>query len=315
MKRVLLLILATLLGVAMLTGTANAATGTTVTVVAAGDIACGVDFNVVTPDQCQQAATARRAAQVNAKYALLLGDLAFPRDSLRDLRATFAPTWGKLTAALRPTPGNHGDTKVSFSDYDRFFGARADPLEPGCVRNCLNYYSFGTGSWHIVSLNTSSCDRFGCGDLRAELKWLKADLAEHPNKCNLAFMHTPLFSLGVAGNPGVKPLWDVLQGYGVDVVLAAHARNYQRFAPQLPSGKAAGNGITEIIAGTGGDRQQPVAVPPLPPVPNLRAAFKDFGVVQLTLGPGGWHSQFDSITGTVRDRASGTCHYGPLSPV
>jgi hypothetical protein len=313
MKRLLLLVTA-LLGVAVLVGGSNAATGATTTgtttVVAAGDIACGVDFNVVTPDQCQQAATARRAAQAHASYALLLGDLAFPHDSLRDLRATFKPTWfSKLQAVgakLRPTPGNHGDFLHSFTDYDRFFGRLADPLQPGCVHNCLNYYSFDTGSWHIVSLNTSSCDRFGCGDLRAELKWLKADLAEHSNKCNLAFMHTPLFSLNLKGNIGVKPLWDVMQAHGVDVVLAAHARNYQRFAPQTPAGVASKTGITEIIAGTGGIVQDPVA--DQFPVPNLRTAFNDFGVVQLALGPGTWHSQFDSITGTVRDPASGTCH-------
>jgi hypothetical protein len=117
-------------------------------------------------------------------------------------------------------------------------------------------------------------------------------------------MHNPLFSGGFGATAGVKVLWTVLQKHGVDLVLAGHAHNYQRFSSQTPTGTASASGITEIVAGTGGDSLQTLTT-----TKNQAAHINHtFGVVQLTLGTGGWTSKFVSTAGTTLDPSGGSCH-------
>jgi hypothetical protein len=99
-------------------------------------------------------------------------------------------------------------------------------------------------------------------------------------------------------------LWDVLQKHGVDLVVAGHAHNYQRFVSQTPSGTATAHGITELIAGTGGASLQTLTT-----TANQAAHINHtFGVVKLTLNAGGWASRFVSTAGASLDSATGTCH-------
>src|SRR2546426_5543969 len=53
----------------------------------------------------------------------------------------------------------------------------------------------------------------------------------------------------------VKPFWDDLYAAGAELIINAHMQDYERFAPQTPTGAAdPTNGIREIIVGTGGAR-------------------------------------------------------------
>jgi hypothetical protein len=84
---------------------------------------------------------------------------------------------------------------------------------------------------------------------------LRQDLTAHQAKCTLAYWHSPLFSSGLKhGNDlAVKPLWDALYAANADVVLGGHDHDYERFAPQNPTGKADSvRGIREFVVGTGG---------------------------------------------------------------
>jgi hypothetical protein len=97
----------------------------------------------------------------------------------------------------------------------------------------------------------------------------------------------------------------VMQAHAVDLVLAGHAHNYQRFAAQTPAGVRSATGITEIIAGAGGKDLQSSSGKG----PNQAAYVnKQFGVLQLGLTASGWTSSLRTIGGAVLDPASGSCH-------
>src|SRR2546427_8327733 len=93
---------------------------------------------------------------------------------------------------------------------------------------------------------------------------LKADLAASTKRCTLAYMHHPLFSSGTMADTTERPLWQDLYAAGADVVVAGHDHNYQRFAPQTPTGVADPiSGIREFVAGWGGGgRFSPPGAPP-----------------------------------------------------
>ena len=56
--------------------------------------------------------------------------------------------------------------------------------------------------------------------------------------------------------------------------------------------------------GTGGAAQiafsKPIRV-------GTRVRFNDYGVLRITLGAGSWSSEFDSISGQVRDKTGTNC--------
>src|SRR6266568_4244766 len=86
----------------------------------------------------------------------------------------------------------------------------------------------------------------------AQEQWLKADLAASAKQCTVAIWDQPRFSSsGTNVRSAVKPLWDDLYAAGAELVLNAHYRVYERFAPQTPAGVAdATNGIRQFTVGT-----------------------------------------------------------------
>jgi hypothetical protein len=94
---------------------------------------------------------------------------------------------------------------------------------------------------------------------------------------------------------------------GADVVLNGHAHNYQRFAPQTPSGAAdPARGIREFVVGTGGDSHHLAG----PPIPNQETTNDTtFGVLRLTLLEGRYLWRFLPVSGGVfADAGSSDCH-------
>ena len=56
----------------------------------------------------------------------------------------------------------------------------------------------------------------------------------------------------------MRPVWQILYDAGADVVLSGHEHNYERFAPQDPSGRFDRNrGIRQFVVGTGGVSHYP----------------------------------------------------------
>jgi hypothetical protein len=123
----------------------------------------------------------------------------------------------------------------------------------------------------------------------------------------LAYWHHPRFSSGTHGNnSSVGPFWDVLFQRGAEVVINGHDHDYERFAPQNPSGLAdASSGIREFVVGTGGKSLR--SFDATKSNSEFRYNQRD-GVIKLTLYDGGYDWEFISTDGVTRDSGSGICH-------
>src|SRR5215213_7496318 len=247
-------------------------------------------------------ATAGLLAGIDGTVATF-GDNAYPRGTDADFAECYEPSWGQFKARTFPSPGNH--EAVGSSGYFDYFGAAAG--EPG-----KGYYSYDVGSWHVISLN-SNCSSVvgGCASGSPQEQWLKADLAAHSNACTLAYWHHPRFSskLSSGGNSSMKPFWDALYAAPnkAEVVLNGHIHNYERFAPQTPSGVAdPAQGIREFVVGTGGYSLNSFKTT----VANSQVRKANAaGVLKLTLHPSSYDWQFVTAPGgTVADSGSGSCH-------
>src|ERR1019366_4378825 len=151
---------------------------------------------------------------------------------------------------IHPAPGNHDYYTPGAEPYYRFFGAASGPPGKG-------YYSYDVGKRHVISLNSEilMTGTFTSAERQAQVDWLVKDLKDHPTLCTLAYWHHPLFSSGWhGGDKRLASIWRLLYDNGVDLVLNGHDHDYERFLPQTPGGIAdSTNGITEIVAGTGGE--------------------------------------------------------------
>ena len=272
---------------------ASPAADQTAILVGAGDIADCKDLSGAE-------ATAKLLDQLPGTV-MAVGDLAYP-DGSKENFVCYDKTWGRAKSRTRPAVGNHEFHSAHGTPYFDYFGAAAGDPKTG-------YYSYELGTWHVVVLNSECKDVGGCEAGSSQEKWLRADLAAHPVACTLAYWHKPLFSSGSAhGNDlSVKPLFQVLYEANADLIINGHDHDYERFAPQTPDGAAdPARGIREFVAGTGGKNHRPFSEPK--PNSEVRDATA-FGVLKLTLKPGGYDWQFIPEAGkTFTDSGSGNCH-------
>jgi acid phosphatase type 7 len=265
---------------------------------AAGDISCRPD-QAPNPLGCQQQATADALAAGQPDAVAMLGDFQYDRGAPAELPA-YDASWGRLRDRTRPTIGNHEYLTASGAPYFDYFGAAAgDRARP--------WYSYDLGSWHVVVLD-ANCGLVPCLRGGQQETWLRADLAAHPNRCTLAYWHQPRFSSAQlsAENLSVQPLWDDLQAAGAEIVLSGHVHNYERFAPQSPTGQADPRGIREFVVGTGGRDLNPLRRLR----PNSEAHTADtFGVLFVTLRDGDYDWRFVAAAGSdFADAGIGRCH-------
>ena len=107
-----------------------------------------------------------------------------------------------------------------------------------------------------------------------------------------------------------SPVGGVLAGpfdAGADLIVNGHDHDYERFAPQTPTGVAdPGRGIREIVVGTGGESlrlfKKAVANS------EVRNA-STYGVLRLDLAPGSYAWHFMGVSAkSFSDNGSATCH-------
>src|SRR5205823_6613434 len=167
---------------------------------------------------------------------------------------SYAPSWGRYKANTYPASGNHEYQTSGAAGYYSYFGSAASPQDTSCTAGCKGYYSYDLGTWHLIVLNSECAQVGGCAAGNPQEQWLKADLAAHTNMCTLAYWHRPLFTSGTSlGDSAVDDFWADLYNAHADLVLNGHDHDYERFAPQDPSGASdPTTGLTEIIVGTGG---------------------------------------------------------------
>ncbi|CAM5663130.1 hypothetical protein SAVIM338S_06828 [Streptomyces avidinii] len=263
------------------------------TVVAAGDIAAQC---TASDSSCAHPRTAAQAQKINPKFYLTMGDNQYDDARIADYRAYYDKSWGAFKSKTHPVPGNHEtyDPAGSLAGYKSYFGAVAYPQGK-------SYYSFDEGNWHFIALDSNSFDQ------KAQIDWLKADLAANAKQCVAAYWHHPLYSSGGHGNdPVSKPVWNILYGAGADLVLNGHDHHYERFAPQDPNGKATADGITEIVGGMGG--AEPYEIENVQPNSQKRISGP-YGVLKLDFTDSGYSWSYVDTDGKTQDTSPKyTCH-------
>jgi hypothetical protein len=304
-------------------GATTPADDASVSIAAAGDIAChpaDPNYNGGAGQNgfCQQGATADLIAQGSYDHVLALGDEQYDCGSLAAFNTSYDASWGRFVGKTLPVPGNHeakttsdfGETGCSKNQtgYFTYFANHGVDIASGV--NGKGYYSLDLGSWHLVAINSNCPSIGGCGAGSPQETWLKADLAAHPNQCTLAFWHEAAWSTTgkTHGVTDMRPIWTDLANGGADLVLAGHFHHYERFADLNAAGQPVpdGTGMREIVQGTGGENQGPFGN--AKPIPGSQVRTSGYGALALTLASGGYSWQYLQVGGAVADSGSDTCH-------
>jgi len=275
-------------------------------IAAVGDIACDPNsgsFNGGRGEglECRQRATSDLIVGAGYEAVLALGDLQYEKGELSAFRASYDPSWGRVKAITHPAPGNHEYETEGAAGYYEYFGAAAGSPRKG-------YYSFDLGRWHLIALNSNCSEIGGCGAGSRQERWLRADLAAHRSAaCTLAYWHHPRFSSGEHGSDSTyTAFWQALYDGNADLVLVGHDHDYERFAPQTPSGALdRARGIREFVVGSGGK-----SLRTFPTVrPNSEARdVSSLGILELTLGVNEYRWRFRPAVGSFTDAGAGSCH-------
>jgi hypothetical protein len=282
-------------------------------IAAAGDIACRRPTPNVTRNKCYQRATSDLIlSDPTIDSVLALGDEQYPCGSLANFMKGYDPTWGRLKSVTHPVVGNHevqateSGCDTAASGYFQYFGGAAQP------NGANGYYSFditGTGSstasWRVIVLN-ANCGLVSCSAGSPQEQFLASKLASAPQgSCIMAAWHQPRFT-GAKEGPVAATLdfWKDLEAADAALILNGHAHYYERFAPQDRTGAATPDGITEIIAGTGGASHGHARFIS----PNTEYyTNQHYGALFLTLGDGSYSWEFKDVDGTVLDSGSAPC--------
>jgi hypothetical protein len=257
-----------------------------------------------------------------------------------DFTSGYGASWGQLQnpssgnfvpgLVVRPTPGDHeyGDANETdrglglsnASNYYNYFAGLGDI--PGVGGPSSDFYSFDVpvngGTWHIISLDSEcaalpaslgggpSGNASGCASGSPQETFLHNDLATHPGECTLIHWHEPEFSEGFSGNSSdYQQFWNDAYQFHVTAIVNGHDHDYERWAPQDPSGNPDPNGVNEIIAGTGGNSLGPQVTGGA-----VADDFSHFGVLKLTLHAGSADFAFVKVGGGTGD--SGTISCAPV---
>jgi acid phosphatase type 7 len=258
---------------------------TTGTLVGAGDIAiCGRSGASSTAD----------LLDLIDGTVFTAGDNAYFQGTAEQFAQCYDPTWGRHKGRTRPSPGNHEYESPGAGPYFDYFGPNAGPRG-------LGYYSFETGPWHIVSLNSS----VAAGEGSPQMMWLRGDLANTNARCVAAIWHHPVFSSGQNGPAShMREVFRVLRELGADVVINGHDHMYERFARQDENGRSTSGGLRQFTVGTGGADLTSMARMSA----NSEVRFSVHGVLKLTLSPESYSWQFVAVPpSSVVDSGSDTC--------
>lgn len=228
-----------------------------------------------------------------------LGDAAYDYGSPQEFEECYEPTWGRHRFRTKPAVGNHEYGTDDAAGYYAYFGAAAGKPTEG-------WYSYAIAGWQVLVLN-SNCDEIGGCDVGTpQEQWLREELAAFDGQCTLAYMHHPRFSSGVHGDDNrTVDLWQALEDYGADLVLAGHDHNYERLAPMHPDGTlAASGGIRSFVVGTGGTYLRPTDSPR----PGSQVLIDDrHGVLVLDLASDSYQWEFLDTAGTTLDQGARDC--------
>ncbi|GAA2780213.1 discoidin domain-containing protein [Crossiella cryophila] len=259
-------------------------------VVAVGDI-----VPVCAGSSCASTKTAKLVEQIKPALIVTAGDNQYNSGTIQEFRQYYEPTWGKFKGITKPSPGNHeyDDPAGKGKGYREYFGATASPLGGGKM-----YYSHDFGDFHFVALDSMAQK----ANDKAQLDWLRADLAKNQKRCVIAYWHHARFNSGHYGdNTAMAPLWKELVKAKADLVLSGHDHHYERLKPLNEAGKVdEANGVRSAIVGTGGDS---IYNQPHVPRAGMESYIKKHGVMKLILNGPSFSWEFVSIDNQLLDKA------------
>jgi len=233
-----------------------------ITVMAAGDIVDSQPCNGYVSG-CQDGWTAELITKYNPVGILALGDNQYEEGTLAQFNAGWgrttcaAPTdcdaWGKHLSHMYPAPGNHEWLTANAQGYRDYFGPRLAAIGSDTPSPNQMYYSFDIGAWHFISLDSDCSKVGGCNAGNPQMTWLLSDLDANNGRPTIVYYHHATWSSGNHGSSSSHTyLKTVLVGdIDVQIVLAGHDHEYERFAPMGISGPDP-TGPRYFVVGTGG---------------------------------------------------------------
>jgi len=237
-----------------------------------------------------------------------LGDNVYERATDQKFRDCYDPTWGRHKEITRPVPGNHdykngflwfvlgGHANPYFEYFDAFPGQAGDRGD--------GWYYYELGGWDVYALDSN--DGKSVKRDSRQWQWLSGELETRRSLCSIAYLHHPRFSISKHGdNDKMRDVWVLLAQNGIDVLLAGHEHNYQRFDPQDVDGTPDDTGIRQFVVGTGGtylvlDEDETIGN-------FVRWTSDHHGVLKLTLYHDRYDWEFIVEDGTVWDAGSSGC--------
>ncbi len=283
----------------------NGADGSVV-LIGAGDIGeCGLPGASLTARQI----SLQLARDSTPTWVFTLGDNAYEFGREAEFENCYRP-WKRFLHFTRPVPGNHDYKNGKWFGF--LFGGNADPYfdyfdafpdQAGARGD--GWYRYRHGEWEVFALNTAKK-----GPIERDSRqwtWLEGELASRPSQCSIAYLHHPRFSAsGHHGdNEQMRETWQLLADHGVDILMAGHEHDYQRFGPQTVDGQPDARGMRQFIVGSGG-----VALRRNPGTTAGTLEFRQFdqwGVLKLNLYPDRYQWQFFAADGSVLDSGQSEC--------
>jgi hypothetical protein len=336
---------------APVTFTYNPSSGHDPVLAGAGDIGwyAGKTFEVATGNELRKIAP---------DYVFTLGDNAYgsngnDQGAIENYDALYDPAWGPLKTKTLPMPGNHdygnwdsqpdGQARVMSGYYAYFTGADANSPAKAVTVGGTSWDAFhyavdiltASGKkWRYVSVNSGDCfyqpyRLQNCGPNSSEYAWLKQELAGDV-KASAGGDYVGIIvgthfdrweSSGCGhGNSQVQPFLELMQQYHVDLYLAGHVHNYERFCQigSTPQETTQGNcasaegpvcdpsGPVELNVGTGGADDGSTAMPDAWAASQTR--ISKTGVLKLMLHDTSWSFEFLGTSNTVLDSGSYAVH-------
>lgn len=196
--------------------------------IAFGDWGAGTQFQ---KDVAHQIALQYEKAPFDA--AILLGDNFYETGDVKKHGKAY------FTDMYQPLIQHHVDFIVALGNHDVLMGHQAEQAEffgmPGY------YYTVHKPQIDFFIINTNDFGRN-----QVEQQWLKKELAQSQAPWKIVAGHAPIYSSGEHGysvslHNTLEPL---LVKYKVDMYLAGHDHDYERFKPI--------NGVQHIVSGGGG---------------------------------------------------------------
>jgi len=234
--------------------------GTSITLIGAGEIT-----SCASPGSSQTAALVKNQLTADPSTIVFsVGDnLADTTTANRSYANCFDPNWGQFKSSMRAAVGQMDF--MSVGSTDAVFSYFGQPVAPN------GYYSFDAGSWHIIVLNTAPWAQGACsyapsnannncaGKPHPEIDWLAADLAANTKPCLMAIswerrLYTagPPNAGGMGKNENMNDVVPMLYAAGLDILVSAKDKQYERFPKLDVDGAADPKGFAQFIVGTGG---------------------------------------------------------------